>query len=79
MTNSECCSSAQKNDARSMIAEALLRHTDAEHFEAFSAGLVASEIDPRTLESLDHVGIDTTALRSKALDEFEGQQFDHAV
>lgn len=34
-----------KNDVRSLMAEALLRHTDANHFEVFSAGLAASEID----------------------------------
>ncbi|MCE6976508.1 arsenate reductase ArsC [Pseudomonas frederiksbergensis] len=68
-----------KNDVRSLMAQALLRHTDSEHFEAFSAGLVASEVDPRTLESLDHVGIDTTGLRSKAIDEFEGQPFHYVI
>ncbi|BBN54181.1 hypothetical protein TRE132_23060 [Pseudomonas chlororaphis subsp. aurantiaca] len=61
-----------RNDARSLMAEALLRHADAEDFDAFSAGLEASEIDPRTLESLEHIGIDTEGLRSKALDEFAG-------
>ena len=68
-----------KNDARSLMAQALLRHADSEHFEAFSAGLAASEIDPRTLESLDHIGIDTTDLRSKAIDEFQGQQFHYVI
>ena len=68
-----------KNDARSLIAEALLRHADSEHFEAFSAGLVASEIDPLTLESLDHIGIDTSGLRSKAIEEFEGQEFHYVI
>lgn len=68
-----------KNDARSLIAEALLRHTDSEHFESFSAGLMASEIDPCTLESLDHIGIDTTGLRSKAIEEFEGQEFHYVI
>ena len=67
------------NDVRSLMAEALLRHTDTEHFEAFSAGLVASEVDPRTLDSLDHIGIATTGLRSKAIDEFEGQQFQYVI
>ena len=28
-----------KNDVRSVLAEALLRHTDSSNFEAFSAGL----------------------------------------
>ncbi|BAV74327.1 protein-tyrosine-phosphatase [Pseudomonas chlororaphis subsp. aurantiaca] len=68
-----------RNDARSLMAEALLRHADAEDFDAFSAGLEASEIDPRTLESLEHIGIDTEGLRSKALDEFAGQQFHHVI
>ncbi|AZD07693.1 Arsenate reductase [Pseudomonas chlororaphis] len=68
-----------RNDARSLMAQALLRHADAEHFEAFSAGLEASEIDPRTLESLEHIGIDTDGLRSKALDEFAGQQFHYVI
>jgi ArsR family transcriptional regulator, arsenate/arsenite/antimonite-responsive transcriptional repressor / arsenate reductase (thioredoxin) len=68
-----------KNDVRSLMAEALLRHTDSVHFEAFSAGLDASEIDSRTLESLDHIGVDRTGVRSKAIDEFEGQSFDYVV
>lgn len=68
-----------KNDVRSLMAEALLRHTDSGHFEAFSAGLVATEVDTRTLESLYHVGIDATGLRSKAIDEFEGQPFDYVI
>ncbi|WP_338524911.1 arsenate reductase ArsC [Pseudomonas batumici] len=68
-----------KNDVRSPLAEALLRHTDSLHFEAFSAGLAASEIDARTLASLDHIGVDATGLRSKAIDELEGQQFDYVI
>lgn len=68
-----------KNDVRSLMAEALLRHTDSVHFEPCSAGLEASEIDPRTLESLDHIGVDRTGLRSKAIDELEGQPFDYVI
>ncbi|WP_415769072.1 arsenate reductase ArsC [Pseudomonas sp. LB3P38] len=68
-----------KNDVRSLMAEALLRHTDSVHFEPSSAGLEASEIDPRTLETLDHIGVDRTGLRSKAIDELEGQPFDYVI
>ncbi|MHC8362462.1 arsenate reductase ArsC [Pseudomonas sp. LS2P72] len=68
-----------KNDVRSLMAEALLRHTDSVRFEAFSAGLEASEIDSRALESLDHIGVDRAGLRSKAIDEFEGQPFDYVI
>ena len=34
------------NTARSQLAEALLRHTDSERFEAFSAGTEPGEVDP---------------------------------
>ena len=68
-----------RNDVRSLMAEALLRHTDSVHFEPYSAGLEASEIDSRTLEALDHIGVDRVGLRSKAIDECEGQPFDYVI
>lgn len=68
-----------RNDVRSLMAEALLRHTDSVHFEPYSAGLEASEIDSRTLEALDHIGVDRAGLRSKAIDECEGQPFDYVI
>ncbi|HEF4760161.1 TPA: arsenate reductase ArsC [Pseudomonas putida] len=68
-----------RNDVRSVLAEALLRHTDASHFEAFSAGLEPTEVDFRTLESLEHTGIETYGLRSKSIDEFEGQDFHYVI
>lgn len=68
-----------RNDVRSLLAEALLRNTDSVHFEVSSAGLEAGGIDPRTLESLEHIGVDTTGLRSKVIDELEGRQFDYVI
>ncbi|CAM3167904.1 low molecular weight phosphatase family protein [Pseudomonas floridensis] len=67
------------NAARSQLAEALLRHTDSERFEAFSAGTVPSEVDPRTFEVLEHLGVSTEGLRSKSIDEFEGERFDYVI
>lgn len=68
-----------KNDVRSLLAEALLRHTDSGHFEAFSAGLTVGETDQRTLETLEHIGVDSSGLRSKSIDEFQGQDFHYVV
>jgi protein-tyrosine-phosphatase len=68
-----------RNDVRSPMAEALLRHTDPADFQACSAGLEASEIDPRTFESLDHIGVDASGLRSKSLEDFQGQAFDYVI
>ncbi|MFV3339881.1 arsenate reductase ArsC (plasmid) [Pseudomonas shirazica] len=67
------------NAARSQLAEALLRHTDSEHFEAFSAGTEPGEVDKRTIEALEHLGVDAQGLRSKSIDEFEGKRFDYVI
>ena len=67
------------NDARSLIAEAVLRHADPEHFEAFSAGVRPISVDPRTLAILEHAGISVAGLRSKPLEEFAGMPFDYLI
>jgi len=67
------------NSARSQLAEALLRHTDSERFEAFSAGTTPTEVDVRALAALEQLGVPTAGLRSKSLTELEGQQFDFVI
>ena len=67
------------NAARSQLAEALLRHTDSKHFEAFSAGTQPTEIDPRTLDALQGLGVPTGGLRCKSVEEFAGQQFEYVI
>lgn len=67
------------NAARSQLAQALLRHTDSEHFEAFSAGIAPTQVDPRTFDTLSHLGVSTEGLRSKSVDEFHGERFDYVI
>ncbi len=67
------------NAARSQLAEALMRHADSETYEVFSAGTAPTEVDARTVQALDEVGIDGQGLRSKSIDEFQGQQFDYVI
>jgi len=67
------------NAARSQLAEALLRHTDPEHFDAFSAGTTPTEVDQRTFAVLEHVGINTSGLRSKSINEFKLDEFDYVI
>ncbi|MGA4475676.1 arsenate reductase ArsC [Ectopseudomonas chengduensis] len=67
------------NDARSPMAEALLRHLESEHFEAHSAGTRPARLDPRVIETLAHAGVSSEGLRSKPLDEFAGQHFDYLI
>lgn len=67
------------NAARSQMAEALLRHTDPEGYEVFSAGTLPGEVDPRARQALEQLGVSTEGLHSKALESFDGQQFDYVI
>lgn len=61
------------NSARSLMAEALLRHHAAERFEAHSAGAEPIGVRPETARVLTEIGIDPSDLRSKAIDEYLGR------
>ena len=67
------------NSARSVMAEALLRHHGGGRFEVYSAGTIPKGINPLTLRVLADAGIDASGARSKSVDEFLGQSFDYVV
>ena len=59
------------NSCRSIIAEALINHDLGEHWKAFSAGVEpAGHVSPRAIQVLQELGLDTTSLRSKSVNEF---------
>ena len=67
------------NSARSIMAEALLRHYYDDLYEAFSAGTIPERVKPEAVQVLEEIGIDTSILRSKSLDSFKGMRFDIVV
>jgi arsenate reductase (thioredoxin) len=67
------------NSARSIMAEALLRHHGGDEFEVHSAGTVPRGVNPLTLKVLADAGIDSSFARSKSVKEYLGQEFDHVV
>jgi arsenate reductase len=67
------------NSARSVMAEALLRHHGGDRFEVYSAGTIPKGINPLTLRVLADAGIDASGARSKSVEEFLGQSFDYVV
>jgi arsenate reductase len=59
------------NSARSIIAEAILNKVGQGRFRAYSAGSQSKgRINPHTIELLQGLGYDTSALRSKSWNEF---------
>lgn len=67
------------NSARSQMAEGLLRSMFGDRYEAYSAGVVATSVDPRAVQAMREIGIDISGQRSKSIREFEGKIFDLAV
>jgi len=61
------------------MAEALLRQHGGSVFEAHSAGTQPKGVNPLTLRVLAEAGIDGSWARSKSVDEYAGQSFDHVI
>lgn len=62
------------NSCRSQMAEAFLRLYGSDQFEAFSAGLQPTEINPFTYKVMAELGLDLAGQRSKGVDEFLGKE-----
>lgn len=69
----------KQNSARSQMAEALLRMLYGDRYEAFSAGIIASWVDPHAIKAMEQLGVDMSAQRSKSIDEFKDIMFDYVV
>jgi arsenate reductase len=67
------------NSARSLMAEAVLRHHGGSRFEVHSAGTEPKGVNPLTRQVLAEAGIDASFARSKSVEEFLGQTFDYVV
>ena len=67
------------NSARSILAEALIRHHGGADFDVNSAGIEPKGVNPLTIRVLDDAGLDHAWARSKSVDEFLGQSFDYVI
>jgi arsenate reductase (thioredoxin) len=67
------------NSCRSQMAEGLVNHDLGDRFQAFSAGTEATRVNPLAIQVLAEIGIDISGHRSKTIEEFAGEQFDHVV
>lgn len=67
------------NSARSQMAEALLKHKAGDIYEVYSAGIEEGEVDKRTIEALEKFDLNASGIKSKHVDEFNGQYFDYVI
>lgn len=67
------------NSARSQMAEGLLRAVYGDRYEAYSAGVKATSVDPRAVRAMSEINIDISGQRSKSTQEFQDTVFDLAV
>ncbi|HEX8961096.1 MAG TPA: arsenate reductase ArsC [Geobacteraceae bacterium] len=67
------------NSCRSQMAEGIANHVLGDRIAAFSAGTMATYVNPRAIAVLREIGIDISGHRSKSLDEFAGERFDYVI
>jgi len=61
------------------MAEGLLRNEAGDRFQVHSAGIEPSRVRPEAIEVMREIGIDISGQRSKSIDEFVEQEFDHVI
>lgn len=67
------------NSARSQMAEGLLRSIAGDLFDVESAGVAPSRVRSEAVEVMHEIGINISGHRSKSVNEFAGQHFDHII
>ena len=67
------------NSCRSQMAEGFLRHFAGDRFDVASAGTRPAVLNPGAVDAMREVGVDIAQHRSKSVDEFAGQRFDHVI
>ena len=67
------------NSARSQMAEGFLNALHGDRYEAHSAGVTPTKINPYVVKAMAEVGIDISKNRSKSIEEFRGKNFNYVV
>lgn len=69
----------KKNSRRSQMAEGFARTLGEGKIAVTSSGLEASQVDPTTIQVMSEVGIDISNQTSKALSDFNPQNYDVVI
>lgn len=69
----------KKNSARSQMAEAFAKRLGQNKIAVTSSGLEASQVNPHAIQAMADIGIDITDQTSKALNDFQPEDFDAVI
>ena len=69
----------KKNSCRSQMAEGFARHLGEGKISVTSSGLEASEVNSTAVEVMSEIGIDISSQTSKALSDFQPQDYDIVI
>jgi arsenate reductase len=69
----------KKNSARSQMAEGFAKHLGQGTLDVTSSGLEASQVRPEAIATMKDIGIDISNQTSKALSEFNPEDFDVVI
>ncbi len=69
----------KKNSRRSQMAEGFARTLGAGKIGVASSGLESSHVDPVSVQVMSEIGIDISNQSSKALSEFNPEEFDAVI
>jgi ArsR family transcriptional regulator, arsenate/arsenite/antimonite-responsive transcriptional repressor / arsenate reductase (thioredoxin) len=67
------------NSARSIMAEAILRHLAGDEVDVRSAGSTPSGVNPMVISVLAELGIETAGLSSKPMEDIAHEPFDYVI
>jgi arsenate reductase (thioredoxin) len=69
----------KKNSRRSQMAEGFAKTLGAGKIQVASSGLESSHVDPVSVQVMSEIGIDISNQSSKALSEFNPEEFDAVI
>ena len=67
------------NSCRSQMAEGWLRHLAGDRFEAYSAGVKPTAVNPFAIEVMREAGVDISAQKSKDIASLLGEHFNYLI
>ncbi len=67
------------NSARSQMAEGLLNSLHGDQYEAYSAGIEPTIVNPHAIQVMSELGVDISKHRSKSVEDFIEKEFDYVI